>query len=348
MMSTTVAKKSQNGTAISNPRDFRDSVAKIATFMLSEWAGEQRAKDSIGRVTVALSAAAASAKDPSDFYACTPQSVAHVVAISALTGIMPGTGAGALAYVIPRRDRKDDPPKLRYQLSHRGLNLLANRAGMTMIPVPVSKSDNIKLDAFGEVDMSEIDIENPPTSEGEFRGICLAVKSLATGAIVTRQFLPKKIIDERRNGSDSYQYAEKNEWAKKSDPWHKWYVEMAMKTAMHYAIARGWCVINDAESQRAIAADVESDIAALPEPANNSVNRLDAIADVLTTTSTPEETPEQLESRLIADIATANVDQVNVICDMASEHNHTGKLSGDQYDRIAAAGGSRMKVLQAE
>ena len=33
-----------------------------------------------------------------------------------------------------------------------------------------------------------------------------------------------------------------------------------MKTAMHYAIGRGWCVIDDTEAVRALQADVQSDI----------------------------------------------------------------------------------------
>jgi hypothetical protein len=33
-----------------------------------------------------------------------------------------------------------------------------------------------------------------------------------------------------------------------------------MKTAMHYAISRGWCVIDDTEAVRALSADVADDV----------------------------------------------------------------------------------------
>lgn len=277
-MSTEVATQQVN--AVASPRDFRDHVTRIATFVLSEWVGEERARESVGRVTVALTAAMSSAKDPRDFYACTPNSVAHVIAISALSGIMPSTGAGALAWVLPRRDRKEEAPKLRYQLSHRGVNALAARAGMVMIPIPVNRTDKITLSPLGDVDLTGIDIENPPTSESEFRGICLVVKDIRSGSVVTCQFVPKKVIDERRNASDSYQFAKKNQWAQKSDPWHKWYVEMAMKTAMHYAIGRGWCVIDDSAAQRALTLDQENDLTPIESDESKS-SRLDQLASML-------------------------------------------------------------------
>jgi hypothetical protein len=54
-----------------------------------------------------------------------------------------------------------------------------------------------------------------------------------------------------------------------------------MKTAMHYAIARGWCVIDDTDAQRALSADVESDIIDVESRPLNSVklgrNELPAI-----------------------------------------------------------------------
>ena len=81
------------------------------------------------------------------------------------------------------------------------------------------------------------------------------------GALVCNGWVAKKVIDARRDTSDSFIYAEKpgNEWAKDSSPWHAWYVEQAMKTAMHYAINRGWCIIDDTEAVRALSTDAEAD-----------------------------------------------------------------------------------------
>ena len=249
--------------AIAKPKrapSFRERCYEIGLPMLQSLVGEERAKEATGRVAAALAASRANAKDPTDFDNCTQQSIGQVVAISALTGIYPGTGAAALAYAIPRRPRKGEDPQLTYQLSHRGLNALANRAGSHMVPVPVGFNDTIETTEAGDVVIKSMDLDNPPTTEAELRGVIVQVKRIDTGVLVCSAWVPKKLIDQRRDTSDSYRYAEKNEWAKASSPWHAWPVPQAMKTAMHYVIGRGLCVIDDTEAQRALAADVQSDI----------------------------------------------------------------------------------------
>lgn len=281
----TIAKPQE--TKISPAANFRRQTTTIASSMLNDWVGPERAKEAAGRLAVALSAAAASAKNPQDFYDCTPQSVAAVIAISALTGIHVGTGAASLAYAIPRRARKGEPPQLQYQLSHRGINALAGRADRVMIPIPIGKNDKIEIDDSGDVTIVSRDFDNPPTNEHELRGIVLVVKIASTGSIIMRQWVAQKIINERRAVSDSFQFAEKNDWAQKTDPWHRWYVEQAMKTAMHYGISRGWCVIDDTEAVRALAADAASDIPALEHAPAGS--RSDQVSQLLGNDPIPTE-----------------------------------------------------------
>lgn len=241
---------------------FRERCYEISFPMLKSMVGEERAKEASGRVAAALAASRAAARDPKDFDLCTVESIGRVVAISALTGIYPGTGATALAYAIPRRPRQGEDPQLTYQLSHRGLNALANRAGAHMVAIPISDKDQIEVTETGDVVIKWMDLDNPPTTEAELRGVVVLVKRLDTGTLIYAGWVPKKLIHERRDVSDSYKYAEspKGEWSKVSSPWHAWYAPQAMKTAMHYAIARGWCVIDDTDAQRALSADVESDI----------------------------------------------------------------------------------------
>ena len=240
---------------------FRSKAVSLASGFLSDWVGSAKAQEATGRIAVALAASAAAAKKPDDFYNCTPQSVAKVIAISALTGIMPSTGAAALAYAIPRAPRRGEPPQLQYQLSHRGVNALAKRAGMIMNAIPISTRDKLRVLETGEVAIEDRDIDDPPMGLDDLRGVLILVKSVETGALINSGWVPKKLIDARMATSDSWQYAEKpgNEWAKESSPWHEWYVEQAMKTAMHYAIARGWCVIDDTEAVNALRMDSESD-----------------------------------------------------------------------------------------
>ena len=255
-MSNAIAKTTSNTPAKTPARTparaFRDSVTSMAESLLTDWVGPARAAEATGRVASALSAAAASAKDPSHFYNSTPQSVGAVIAIAALTGIMPSAGANALAYAVPRSPRRGEPPMLQYSLSHRGLNALARRCGLMMIATPVSVSDTIRVTEGGEVEIAERDLDDPPTTLDELRGVVVAVKDIETGVVLTSGWMPKKLILERKNMSQSA--------SSQYGPWSNWPVEMAIKTAMHYAISRGWCVIDDTEAVRALAMDVEAEM----------------------------------------------------------------------------------------
>jgi recombinational DNA repair protein RecT len=240
---------------------FRNRASTIANSFLRDWVGEERAREATGRIATAISASAAASKNPEEFYSCTPSSVAKVIAISALTGIMVSTGAGALAYAIPRRARKGEDPQLQYQLSHRGLAALAKRAGLSLVAIPIGYKDTVLVRETGEVYVTARDIDNPPANEHDMRGVIVLVRNMTTGVLVTSGWVAKSVINERRAVSDSWKFAEQSgkEWAKDSSTWHKWYVEMALKTAMHYSIARGWCVIDDTEAVRALTVDAESD-----------------------------------------------------------------------------------------
>lgn len=224
-----------------------------AAKLLEQWVGPERAAEAKGRIASAFQASAMAARNPSDFYAATPASIAHCVAIAALTGMMPSTGAAALAYLVLRRPRKGEPPQLQYQLSHRGLAALARRADLVLLALPCGVTDVIEV-TDGEVTRFEPQIDEPPVTWEELRGVVIVVKT-STGQVLFRGWVAKRLVQIRRDGSDSYQYAVKNEWARRTDPWHVWPVEMAMKTAMHYAISRGWAVIDDTEAVRALSID---------------------------------------------------------------------------------------------
>lgn len=246
-MSTAIAQKPKTEAAV-----FRKRAEDIAGSLLTEWVGEERSKEAVGRISVALTAAAAAAKDPKDFYACTAQSVATAIATSALTGIMPSIGASALAYVVPQRPRKNEQPQLQYMLSHRGLNALALRCGQQMIAVPIGKNDVLDVSPDGDTIVRSRDIDNPPMTYEELRGVVVVVRRIDSGQVICSQFVPKKLIDARKVMSRSA----KSQYG----PWANWPVEMSMKTAMHYAISRGWCVIDDTEATRALSAEQDVDL----------------------------------------------------------------------------------------
>lgn len=234
---------------------FRQRASSIASVLLADWVGEERCGEAVGRLSTALAASAASARDPSDFYACTPASIGNCIAIAALTGIMPGVGATALAYVVPQRARKGEAPQLQYMLSHRGLNALARRCGQVMIAVPIGMEDKLQSSGDGDVRIIHRDIDNPPVKFDELRGVMVMVKETRTGVVLFSGWMPRKMIEQRRSMSRSYNANNNN-----SSPWVTWPVEMAMKTSMHYAISRGWCVIDDTNATRALSADTVADL----------------------------------------------------------------------------------------
>jgi|SRR5690606_24607537 len=234
---------------------FKADTTRMAKTTLAEWVGPEQAGEAVGRIATALSSAAASARRPQDFYDCTPASVASCIAMAALVGIMPGSGSAALAYVVPQRPRQGEPPQLQYSLSHRGLNALARRCGQTMVATPVGMKDTVETGPDGTVQVIARDIDHPPTTFDDLRGVLVVVKELSSGVVVCREWVPKVLIEQRRGMSRSFtgKYPEYS-------PWATWPVEMAIKTAMHYAIARGWCVIDDTSATRALSADVEADL----------------------------------------------------------------------------------------
>lgn len=269
----------------SKASEFRQLAGKIANSLLRDWVGEERAGEATGRISAALAAAAASAKNPADFYACTPQSIGQCIAIAALTSIMPGVGSTALAYLIPRRPRKNEQPQLNFWFSHRGLAALAARGGTALISVAVSTGDKITIRG-GEVSVLDQDPDDPPMEWDELRGVMVVVKRLENGLIVHRGWVSKRVLERRRDASDTYQWAEKQDkdWAKETSPWHRWPVEMAMKAAMHYAISRGWCVIDDTAATKALSVEQMQDVRAIEPPllpASSGKSKSERMADAL-------------------------------------------------------------------
>lgn len=263
-----------------NAKQWNQMVGQMAGKLLEQWVGEARAKEAAGRLMAALAASAQAAKKPHDFYSCSPASVAQVVAISALTGIMPGTGATALAYAIPRKVKGS--MTLGYQLSHRGIAALARRGGSSVIAIPVGQGDTLKFE-WGEVAGLDPDPDNPPTTWDDLRGVVVVVKDAKTGTVLHRGWVARKVIETRREESDSFKFAvRRNEdWAFKASTWHKWPVEMAMKTALHYAIARAWVVVDDTEAVRALSADAVSDTSVIDIPATDVELRSETNAPAL-------------------------------------------------------------------
>eukprot|EP00914_Ancora_sagittata_P018314 GHVO01036193.1.p1 GENE.GHVO01036193.1~~GHVO01036193.1.p1 ORF type:complete len:199 (+),score=19.45 GHVO01036193.1:282-878(+) len=116
------------------PPTLRARVQGMANAMLVDMVGETKAAEAGARTALAFAAAHRAAKDPSQIERCSPESIAACVATSALTGLMPG-GPNPLCWLIPKGGQ------LTWMPSHRGLTVLAQRAGYQIVPVAVGPCD---------------------------------------------------------------------------------------------------------------------------------------------------------------------------------------------------------------
>ena len=194
---------------------------------------------------------------------CTAASVVRAVMMSVVTGLSPG-GVNPTCY-LTSRFRKGVGEEVQWQASHRGLIQLAQRAGFGVKAEAVYDADNFDLDLSAIRTPSH----NPGPGVRDWStlvGCYVIVYSMETGVQVGWTWISRADIEARRAQSDAWKSGQKQgaqDW-EKSSPWYKWPVEMALKTAIRYAAARGLVPSDDALGQ-ALSAD--ADDAAEPEPA---------------------------------------------------------------------------------
>ena len=226
------------------PKSFRGLVEASAGSFLTNLLGSEEGARASARVGLAFAAAVRAAKKPQDLYRCSPESVSSAVAMSALTDLMPG-GAMPLVWLIPRGG------ELQWMPSHRGLTVLAQRCGYIVRAVPVSHADQLEIE-MGDVVKHVADPDSWPTSVSELRGVYVKITRMSDGASFGAPWLPSEAIAQRR---------------KQGGPvWNQWPVEMAQKTAIRWAMARGYVPIEGIEMQQALEADKE------PEPVKVSIS----------------------------------------------------------------------------
>lgn len=209
-------------------------------------------------------------------YECTPASVARAIALSAMTGLMPGKGTLAQVDLIPRK--KKGTMELDWQIGWRGYVTLAERSGVRIRPPVIV----YKGDVF---DYSEVppDLRHKPDPLGrqwgkweEMVGVYLTIDRPVTGFDFV--YLPMTAVADRRERSEAWQqwlsYQEQVKAGKaprwpdgnlKDEPdcpWVQWPVEMVQKTILRWAAQRMWLPMDDVS---AYAAQQDS-VADLPEP----------------------------------------------------------------------------------
>lgn len=218
-------------TDLSHPaKQYRNLVHNKALEFLQQMAGTNAGKEAAGRVALAFRQAAAT---QSKLYACTPESVAHAIALSAMTGLMPG-GPLPDVYLIPRKNQ------LNWQVSFRGYQKMAARCGVRVRAHAVFSDD-----LFEVTKGINPSIHHVPNMESEENWANLrAVYVVANYKDGTSDFsvIKKSDIEKRREKSDA--------WRRfgATSVWGEWPIEMALKTGLRYAIARGLVSLDEAAS----------------------------------------------------------------------------------------------------
>ena len=211
--------------ATRQPTSMREHIIQQAIGIASTAIAPEQAAEAATRVALAFDAARSAARNPGDFDATSADSKARCVADCMITGLMPG-GPNADAWLIPRGGH------LTFMPSHRGLVKLANRAGFQVIPSPVHVDDELEVYA-GEVSHHRTDPRRYPRDLNQMMGVIVRVRDIERGAILGDYWVPLDVITARRDAKDF-------RGRKMSGPtWDHWPVEMALKTAVRWAFARG-------------------------------------------------------------------------------------------------------------
>lgn len=216
--------------------DFKQLIGQRANRALRAMLGAEQGKRAAARLAIAFAQAAASAKNPSALYNCSMESIVACIEASATTGIYPG-GPHPKAYLVPRGGGA-----LNFEITHRGIAVLAQRAGYGLRPIAVHTEDHVDIE-FGDVVSHEADPDRYPSGLDDLRGVYVCMVRLSDGANMGRAWVPISIIRKRAESRQA------------GPVWRQWPVEMALKTAIKWCVARGVLVIDSDELDMAFAAE---------------------------------------------------------------------------------------------
>jgi hypothetical protein len=218
-------------------RTFRQRVEWIARASLKDAVPAQRLAEAVASVALSFASAHRLARDPSALEDCTDESIGNCVALSALTGLYPG-GPAPLVYLVPKSPRKGAPKELGWWLSHRGICALALDDGFVLVSVPVHVDDQYRIE-FGEV-VSHESLAEPKRPE-DLAGVYLTIRRAADGVVLSRPWLSAEKIGVRAAKAIT------------DDVWKVYPIEMAQKTAIHWAHSRGFLPLRSAKALEAMA-----------------------------------------------------------------------------------------------
>lgn len=226
--------------------EFFDRVSNHAAQVLSARLGTHAGKKAAHAVAMAMVSAVRTARNPEAFLRVTDASVIDVINTVYETQLYPG-GPNPVAYLVPQAPRSGAAPELQFRITHRGLTTLSSRADIMVITVPVHTADSLSVE-FGEVAHH---VANPTvwaSTLAELAGVIVVVRRVRDGVTLGRFWTPRALIEARRDKS------------RDKSVWSEWPVEMAQKTAIKWAFARGMVPLDSPEMRAALEADSRGEI----------------------------------------------------------------------------------------
>jgi len=227
--------------------DFKIHVARTAQKAMVAIMGTASGKRAGARVALAFAEAASRARDPMALYKCSGESIAACIATACETGLMPG-GPYPKAYLVPRGGQ------LNFEITHRGIAVVAQRAGCALRAIPVRADEDVTI-SFGEVTEHDANPDAYPTDLNDLRGIYVSMTRLKDGANMGRPWVPVSVIKLRAESRQA------------GPVWKQWPIEMAQKTAIKYCVARGMLVIDSDDLDIAMSAEPVYDTSVVMAPA---------------------------------------------------------------------------------
>lgn len=258
-----------NGTTLApaaQRRDFIDKIREGAERHLVAMAGTERGKALAAGVVMAFDTA--NRRDPK-VGQCAPDSVSVALATTISTDLKPG-GPMPDCYLIPRQMSYKDAQgnwqkrwELQWMISWRGMVTLARRAGYGLKVVSVHQGDSL-AHPDGVLDL--LDPRTPRLIMGDgdrsydtLQGVIVVAYRIDDQRTLGWEWVPMSTIESRRAVSDAYRRgAGSSNDRDRASPWFQWPVEMAMKTAVRYAISRALVPV-EADLGAAIARDDADD-----------------------------------------------------------------------------------------
>ena len=237
--------------ALTTRQQFGRTVEALAARELTNLFASDVGKQAATRVAMAFRTAATAAKNPDDFFTCSPESVAAAMATSAFSSIMPG-GPYPGCYLIPKK--VNGSQQLLWWINHRGIKTLARRAGQVIECLPYFDGDEVVI-SRGQGWRVEV-IEGPETQRDNLdllAGFVYFVTDLQTGGLLAARKVTRSLILKRKAKGQV------------GTVWTEWPMEMAEKTVIKYAASRGDIVFDDLGNM-ALARDAEATAPEVEQP----------------------------------------------------------------------------------